>query len=112
MKFSEVVKTERTSCKVCFSILYTLPCQVDRDIPGYLKGFGEPLYPLKSVKLLRIDGKDGYKIESKVGKNLIKFAIPKTLENSNLNENERKIEFEKCLADWMTNKLDITITVE
>jgi len=77
----------------------------------YFVDFGKPKYPLKSLKLLRIDSKDGYKIESKLGKNVIKFAIPKHLENSNLDADSRKKQFEEALIAWMTNKLDIEIVM-
>lgn len=112
MDFYEAVKIERSSCKHCLSLIYTLPCRVDRDLPVHLKNFGDPKYPLKSVKLLRIDSKDGYKIQSKLDKNTIKFAIPKELENTNIKETSRQLEFDRALAQWIQDKLNITITVE
>lgn len=94
------------------ALLYKLPCRVDREIVGHFKAFGKPLYPLGSVKLLRIDSTDGYKIESKLGKNTIKFAIPKELESTDLNQNTRKLEFEAQLAQWISDTLDIPIITE
>jgi hypothetical protein len=111
VKFNEVVTVKRTSCHKCLTLMYSIPCKVDDNIPKYLKSFGEPLWSLKSIRLLRIDSKDGYKIESKIGKNAIKFAIPKTLENTDLASNLRKQEFEIALAQWMANKLDIPIVI-
>lgn len=107
--FNDVVKTRKVSCKTCLSLWYTLPCRLDEDLITYLSNFGKPVYPIKTVKLLRINSKDGYKIDGKVGKNAIKFALPKHLEKKNLDKASRKLEFEKCLKEWMTNKLDITI---
>lgn len=110
--FNEVVKIKKTTCMKCLSLLYTLPCKVDIDISEYLKGFGNPIYSLKTIKLLRIDTKDGYKIESKIGKNIIKFALPKILEGKDLDKESRKPEFEIQLADWISQKLDIFISAE
>jgi len=107
--FSEVVNIKRSSCKKCLALVYTIPCRLDENIADYMKGFGVPTYPLKAIKLLRIDTKDGYKIEGKMGKNTIKFAIPKHLEEKNLDKSSRKLEFEGYLKRWMTDKLDITM---
>ena len=108
VKFSEVVKIKRVACKKCFTLIYTLPCQVDRDLPKYLSSFGKLVYPLKSVTLVKIDSDDGYTIQSKLKKNIIKFLIPKHLESKGV-EKTRKPEFEKNLVKWMQNKLDIEI---
>lgn len=110
--FNEVVKVKRTSCKKCLSLLYTIPCRVDKELATFLVDFGEPVYPLKTIKLLRIDSKDGYKIESKIGKNAVKFALPKNLEGEDLDKASRKIEFETRLTEWMSEKLDILIERE
>lgn len=107
--FNDVVKTRKVSCKTCLSLWYILPCRLDEEVISYFSKFGEPVYPIKSVKLLRINSKDGYKIEGKIGKNAIKFALPKHLEKQNLNKVSRKLEFEQYLKEWMTNKLDIII---
>ena len=111
VKFEEVVTIKRTSCHKCLTLIYSIPCKVDDNIVKYLKSFGDPIHPLKGIRLLRIDSKDGYKIESKLGKNAIKFAIPKKLENTDLASNIRKAEFEIALATWMSNKLDIPIVI-
>lgn len=91
--------------------MYALPCQVNRDIVPHLKSFGNPLYPLKSVSLLRIDSSDGYKIEGKLRKNAIKFAIPKHLENTELSQIDRKNEFDKCLAAWISETVNIPVSI-
>lgn len=104
VKFSEIVKTERSGCKKCLTFIYTLPYQVDKNIVGYLKSFGNPLYPLKTVTLIRIDSKDEYHIESRLNKNVIKFLIPKKFDGKNLDKETRKLEFERCLVSWMENK--------
>jgi len=107
--FEDIVKIQRTACKKCLTFMYSLPCQVNAEIAKHLESFGKPIYPLKTVKLLRIDSKDGYKIDSKVGKNAIKFAIPKQLEG---NPNDwRKCEFETALISWLAETLNMPIMV-
>lgn len=109
LKFDEIVKVKRISCTKCLSLMYSLPCQLNREIVKHLEDFGKPLYPLKAVKLLRIDSKDGYKIDGKIGKNAIKFAIPKELENTDLSKIWRKIEFEACLGKWLSETLNMPV---
>lgn len=108
--FEDIVKIQRTNCKKCLTFLYSLPCQVNKNIAKHLESFGKPIYPLKSVKLLRIDTKDGYKIDSKIGKNAIKFAIPKELEGKA--DTWRKAEFEVALISWLVETLDMPIVVQ
>jgi len=109
IKFADLVKTKKSGCAKCFSILYALPCQVDRDLVDYLKSFGKPVYPLKSVSFIRIDSGGGYHIEAKLNAKVIKFVMPKKFEKSDLSKVARKIEFETSLAKWMSNKLQISI---
>lgn len=109
LKFSEIVKVEKTSCIRCMTFMYTLPCQVDKNIVNYLEAFGKPIYPIKTVMLIRIDSKDGYKIDSKIGKNAIKFAMPKELTGVS-DDKTRKGEFEKELIEWLSETLNIPVT--
>ena len=107
--FSEVVKVRRTACKKCLSLIYDLPCKVDEKITSFLKSFGDPVYPLSTIRLLKIHSKDGYKINGKLGRKSIKLDLPKKLEHKDLNKESRKPEFEFYLKEWMSEKLDITI---
>lgn len=109
LEFDKIVNIRRTNCKKCLTFLYSLPCQVNKEIAKHLEAFGKPIYPLKTVKLLRIDSKDGYKIDSKIGKNAIKLAIPKQLEGSP--ESWRKLEFEAALISWLSETLNMPIMV-
>lgn len=109
IKFADLIKIKFSGCARCFSILYALPCQIDRDIAGHFKSFGEPTYPLKKISLLRIDAGSGYHIEGRLNAKVIKFIMPKKFENSDLRKAARKIEFEESLARWMSNKLKIDI---
>ena len=111
MKFSEAVKMKASGCAKCFSAIYTLPCRLNRNIAGYLTSFGKPRYRLDAVKLLRIDTKDGFHIEGKLGLKSIKFVMPKNFEKVHINKIARKKEFEKCLAAWLTDTLKIQIDI-
>ena len=111
VKFSEVVKIERTRCTTCVDLQYTLPCRIDKDLVNYMTDFGTPVYPLGSVRLLKIESPDGFRIEGKLEKNIVKFSMPKELDVADLQTIDRKIEFDKKLAEWMTTKLDISIVL-
>lgn len=109
LKFADIVKIKKSGCAKCLSLFYALPCQIDRDIAGYFKSFGKPVYPLKSVSFLRIDANGGYHIEGRLRAKVIKFVMPKKFEKTDLSKAIRKIEFENCLAQWLSNKLNTPI---
>lgn len=110
-KFSEVVQTRTSGCSKCFSMIYTLPCMLDKEIAKFLVSFGSPKYPLDAVRLLRIDAADGFHIEGRLGTKTIKFVMPKKYEKVPIQTIAEKNRFEQCLADWMTNKLNIIIDI-
>jgi hypothetical protein len=112
LKFSDIVKIKKSGCAKCLSLFYSLPCQIDRNITKYFTNFGKPVYPLKSVSLLRIDANGGYHIEGRLNAKVIKFVMPKKFNNTDLNKAVRKIEFESCLVKWISNKLNIQISME
>jgi hypothetical protein len=107
IKFSDIVKSARKSCDKCLTFKYMVPCEVDKGIASFLKDFGDPDYNLDVVKFLEINSADGHKIKTKVGSIYVKFGVPKELEN-NINKSRKK-EFEKNIANWIENKLDIKI---
>lgn len=106
--FKDIVKVQQTNCSKCLSFLYTLPCHINEDIAKYLASFGKPIYPLKIVKLLRIDSEDGCRIDAKLNKKGIKFSMPPKLKHED-EDNWRKIEFETHLAEWLANTLNIAV---
>lgn len=111
IKFSDLVSTKVSGCAKCFSVLYALPCQIDRDIAQHFKeAFGKPVYPLKSVSFMRIDAHDGFHIEGRLRAKVIKFVMPKKFEKQDLDKIDRKIEFERCLTKWLESKLNIKVT--
>ena len=109
VKFADLIKMKKSGCAKCFSIIYALPCQIDRNLANYLKSFGKPVYPLKAVSFIRIDAGGGYHIEAKLNSKVIKFVMPKKLENTDPDKIIRKVEFEASLAKWMADKLHISI---
>lgn len=109
VKFSDIVQLRTGGCSKCFSIIYTLPCVLNVELAEYLESFGLPIYPLASVKLLRIDAPGGYHIEGRIGTKTIKFVLPKKFEKVAFDKISKKIEFESKLSDWMTDTLNIDI---
>ena len=111
IKFIDIVKISMSGCSKCFSAVYILPCRIDKDIANYLSEFGLPKYKLNVTKLLRIDTDDGFHIESKIGSKKIKFVMPKSYEKIQLSKNTKKINFEKCIAEWLSDTLNIQIII-
>lgn len=109
IKFNDIVKNYRSSCDKCISIIYEMPCYVDKDISKYLTSFGTPLYDLNVNNLLKIASEDNYTIEAKLNKIYIKFGMPKELEYTNWDDTTRKLEFEKLLITWIEDKLQISV---
>jgi len=109
IKYSDVVKMSRKSCKTCLTLIYTMPCEVDRALVGYMSPFGESKFDLKVVSLLHIESDDNYTIRSKIGRMAVSLSIPKRFEKFDLDLKTRKPEFEQCLVKWLENKLDISI---
>ena len=108
-RFNEVVKSKSGSCAKCFSMTYSLPCLVDIKLPAYLNGFGLPVYSVEVTKLIHIESVDGFKIEARIGSKIVKFTMPKRYEKVDPSRNTRRIEFERGLAEWISDNLNIQI---
>ena len=109
IKFVDIVKFTIKSCDTCFTLKYFIPCELEKDISGYLVNFDKPKFDLNTISLLDIETVDGYKIKGRLGDIYIKFGIPKEFEDKP--EQSRKKEFEDSLANWIASKLKITITI-
>jgi len=110
MKFNDVVKITASSCSKKFIVVYNVPCIVDTNISLYfVKMFGKPVYPLKSIKLLKIETSDSIHIESRIGSKIVKLTMPQKFKAHDLFNIKRKIEFEKCLINWLIDTLQINI---
>lgn len=109
IKFEEIINTKISKCKKCFALVYTLPCYIDNSIEKFLTYFGRPVYSLKATSLMRINMKDGFYIESRIGSKIIKFSMPKHMEDTNIALIDQKIKFDSCLVLWMRDKLELDI---
>lgn len=112
VKFADVVKTKIGGCSKCFSITYSLPYMIDKELADFLSAFGQPVYNLNSLKVLRINVANGFHIEGRVGTKTIKLVMPKKYEKRPLGQIQERNSFEKNLADWLTKKLKITVELE
>ena len=109
IKFNEVVSIKRNTCKTCFSLIYKLPCRLDDNFKKYFIDFGKSLF--SNGHFIKIISSAGFEIEGQIGKNQIKFIIPKELEKG-FTGHDKKDEFETALLRWMIDKLDILIERE
>lgn len=109
LKYGDVVKMRRKSCRKCFTLVYHVSCKVDGSLADYLISLGSPKFDLNTVKLFRIETEDQYAVKTRLGRNDIQLALPKELENTNIENNTRKLEFEEGLVKWLESKLNVTI---
>ena len=109
MKLLEVVNLQTSGCKKCFTATYTLPCEIDNSLASFFLVFGKPVYNINVVKLLKIVRDDGLKIEGKIGTKQIKLNFLKN-KIDNIHKSPLKIQFEKCLSEWLSKTLKIKIT--
>jgi hypothetical protein len=110
VKLSELITIKKVDCSKCFSILYALPYQIDKDIVNYLKYFGNPLYPINSISLIKIEISGGFVIESKIGSKVLKFSMPTKFKDVSEDKIVKKHKLEQLLAQWLSSKLKINIT--
>jgi len=110
INFLDIVNVTRSSCDKCLMFVYQVPCEIDKSIVSFMESFGEPMYDIDEVNLLKIESDDNYIIEGRLKRTNIKFRIPKKLENTiNIDSNYRKAEFEICLGKWLSSKYNIPI---
>jgi hypothetical protein len=109
MRLIEVAKMKVSGCKKCFSITYTLPCNIEKSLADYLISFGPIKYKLDVVKLLRIEQDETF-IEAKIGTKTIKLGMPKERSKLVITKVPEKIKFEKALCEWLTVTLRFNIT--
>jgi len=110
VKFHDIIRIAHTSCKKCVSLVYEIPCPINKKLIKHLTNFGEPVYDLSKSILLQIENEDGHSIQAKLGRTYIKFGMPKVFENTDLDTTTRKLEFEKSLKNWMEEILPIILT--
>lgn len=110
MKFKDLVKITLKPCKTCFTLIYTFPCEIDKQFVTYMKSFGKSKYDLKKTGLVDIV-KDGYTIRTRLGRYAVGFSMPKKFEKLDYNSLSRKPEFDKNLAEWLGKKLNKKIKI-
>jgi hypothetical protein len=111
VKFADVVTMKLGGCARCFSVTYSLPCLVDRSLADFLSWFGKPIYPLDSVRLIRINAPNGFHIESRINTKTIKLVMPKKYEKIPIDTIQEKKIFDQNVADWITQKLNIAVEI-
>lgn len=109
IKYGNIVKMRQKTCKSCFTLIYHIPCEVDASLANYLTNFGTPKYDLNKVKLFRIMTADNYTLKTRLKSTVINLSLPKELQNTNIQNNTRKQEFEEGLTKWLENKMQIKI---
>lgn len=109
IKYGSIVKMRKKACKTCFTLVYNVPCEVDASLANYLTSLGTPKYDLNTVKLFRIKTADNYALKTRLKSTVINLSLPKELQNTNIENNTKKLEFEEGLIKWLESKLQIKI---
>jgi hypothetical protein len=104
VKFEDVIDVNRFSgCKTCNTYIYTIPCHLDIDFGDYIRGIGKLKYPLKKIKMIRMDN-ELVKITSRVGRNYLEIKFKKQVD-------QIKPLFDVQLAGYVEAKNHYTITM-
>lgn len=109
IKYGDIVRTRRKSCRTCLTLIYQVPCEVDASLATHLSRLGSLKFDLNVVKLFRIDVANNYSVKTKLGSTLISLALPKHLGDTDIQNNQNKLMFEDGLIAWLEARLEIDI---
>ena len=109
IKFKEIIKITKKTCGKNITHIYSLPCELSKDMAPFFIKFGLPKFDMDTIKFLQINSKDDFIIKGRLERTSINFTIAKDSKNITLLE-QRKKEFEDNIIKWIENKLGISIT--
>jgi hypothetical protein len=107
VKFASIVKTTRKTCGNNITVIYTVPCELDKSIAGFMTSLGSPKFDLNTIKFLHIESGD-YTIKGKLDKTNINLSVPKKSKNIGIFGTKQK-ELENNIARWLEHRLGISI---
>lgn len=101
-KFNDVIDiTKTSSCAICNTYTYTLPCPIDLDFGEYMVGVGSLEYPLEKCKTVRMRN-EYVVLTSRVGRTWFEIKYNKNVEVI-------KAIFDTNMAAYVECKQNITI---
>jgi hypothetical protein len=108
IKFTDIIKVTKKTCGKYTTHVYSIPCELDKNIANFMSNFGKPKFDLNTIKFLHIESADDYIIKGRLKRTSISITIAK--ESKNISTlNIRKTEFENNITKWIENKLGISI---
>ena len=79
-RFDQVIDvTKHAQCATCNTYIYTLPCEIDVDFGDYLTGVGNLKYPLRKVKMVRMQN-ENLVMTSRVGRRWLEVKFHRKME--------------------------------
>ena len=108
IKFTDIIRITKKTCGKTITIIYSIPCELDKSVVGFISNFGKPKFDLNTIKFLHIDSTDGFSIKGKLNKTSINFSVPKESKNIGM-FGARKAELENNIAKWLEHRLGISI---
>ena len=105
MYFKDVIDVaQHSTCKSCETLVYTLPCNIDESFEDFMFSVGGTEYPLKKIKMLRIDN-EYLTVTSRVGRNWLEVKFKK-------NRRKMKPLWDLAVAAYVQSKNNIEIIME
>lgn len=108
IKFKDIIRITKKPCGKTITLIYTIPCELDKSIAGFMSNFGRPKFDLDTVKFLHIASVDDYTIKGRLEKTSINFSIPKESKYIGI-FGTRQAEFESNIIKWIEHRLKISI---
>jgi hypothetical protein len=108
IKFADIIKITKKSCGNNIAMIYSVPCELDKGIAGFMSSFGKPKFDLDTIKFLHIDSADDYTIKGRLEKTSINFSVPKKSKNVGM-FGAKKAELENNIVKWLEHRLGISI---
>lgn len=108
IKFANIVRVTRKTCGKTITLIYTVPCELDKCIAGFMSSFGKSKFDLDTVKFLHIESIDNYTIKGRLDKTSINFSVPKKSNNVGI-FGTKQAEFENNIIKWLEHRLKISI---
>ena len=108
IKFSNIVKTTKKACGKTTTLVYTVPCELDKSVAGFMSSFGNPKFDLDTIKFLQIESTDDYTIKGRLDKTSISLSVPKKSKNISI-FGIKQAEFENNIIKWLEHRLKISI---
>lgn len=108
IKFSDIIKITKKTCSKNITLIYSVPCELDKSLARFMSNFGKPKFDLDTIKFIHIASADDYIIRGRLERTSINFSVPKASKNIGM-LGAKKTQFENNVIKWLENRLKVSI---